>query len=131
LEGYHYLRKNKLVEVSVQQIIDCSSSESVMSKTGSGRWNEGCTGGYLENAFEFATEYEVFDELSYPYKGYDNQCKQTQTRPKSKIKLPAISTILPDKAHGIKKVLKRGPVAASISASSPIFKFHAMGIIDD
>lgn len=33
--------------------------------------------------------------------------------------------------YAIKKELVKGPVAASISASSPIFKFYAMGIIDD
>lgn len=43
-----------------------------MQKTGTNRWNEGCEGGYLENSFEFAEEYEVYDELSYPYQGYDN-----------------------------------------------------------
>ena len=62
LEGYQYLSKKKLLEVSVQQILDCSSNASLMSKTGTTRWNEGCAGGYFENAFEFATEYEVFDE---------------------------------------------------------------------
>jgi C1A family cysteine protease len=31
----------------------------------------------------------------------------------------------------VKKELIKGPVGASISASSPTFKFYAMGIIDD
>ena len=33
--------------------------------------------------------------------------------------------------HAVKMELTKGPVGASISASSPIFKFYAMGIIDD
>ena len=33
--------------------------------------------------------------------------------------------------YAVKKELVKGPVAASISASSPIFKFYAKGIIDD
>lgn len=106
-----------------------------MINTGTGRVNEGCSGGYLENAFEYASEWEVMDEDTYPYQGYDHQCKWTATkkdlRPKNKIKLAGAVTILPYKAHGIKKLLKRGPVAASVSASSPTFKFYAMGIIDD
>ena len=33
--------------------------------------------------------------------------------------------------YAIKVLLKSGPVAATISASSPIFKFYSKGIIDD
>lgn len=67
LEGYYLKTKGKLVPLSVQQISDCSSNESIMSKTGTGMWNYGCSGGYLENAFNYATEYEVYDEATYIY----------------------------------------------------------------
>ena len=43
-----------------------------MINTGTGRVNEGCSGGYLENAFEYASEWEVMDEDTYPYQGYDH-----------------------------------------------------------
>ena len=33
--------------------------------------NEGCAGGYMLPTLEYAFTYEVFDEESYPYVGYD------------------------------------------------------------
>jgi len=39
--------------------------------------------------------------------------------------------IPPNSAHNIKESLLKGPLIAELSASSPIFKFYRMGIIDD
>ena len=32
--------------------------------------NYGCGGGYLKETLEFASERDIFDEVSYPYVGY-------------------------------------------------------------
>ena len=52
-------------------------------------------------------------------------------RPKQRVRLPSYTRPRSFDPHAIKKELVRGPVAASISASSPVFKFYAFGIIDD
>ena len=85
----------------------------------------------LVNALNYAMEYDIFDEETYKYQGYDGQCKTIGLKPKSRARLPLFSRVQPNDPHAIKTLLTRGPVAASISASSPIFKFYAMGIIDD
>jgi hypothetical protein len=131
MEGFYLKSKGKLNPLSVQQISDCSSSESIMSKVGQGQWNYGCAGGYLANAFNFASEYDVIDEKSYPYKGMDQKCITSGIKPKEKVRLPGYSRPRAYDPHAIKKELVKGPVAASISASSPTFKFYAKGIIDD
>ena len=45
--------------------------------------------------------------------------------------IEAWSTVRPNDPYAIKKLLKRGPLAASISAGSKIFKLYSGGIIDD
>jgi hypothetical protein len=68
--------------MSVQQISDCSSNEAIMSKIGSGKWNYGCAGGFIANAFNYACEYEVYDEETYTYKGMDDKCITKGLTPK-------------------------------------------------
>lgn len=132
LEGYYLKTKGKLVPLSVQQISDCSSNESIMSLTGTGQWNYGCAGGFLENSFNYASEYEVYDEETYKYLGMDSQCNTKSLKPKARAKFTkGWARPRSFDPHAVKKELIKGPVAASISASSPIFKFYAMGIIDD
>ena len=97
----------------------------------SGGWNYGCRAGYIENAFIYASENDIYDEETYKYQGEDRECKTSGLRPKTKIKLPSFARPRSFDPHAVKKELVKGPVAASISASSPIFKFYAMGIIDD
>lgn len=132
LEGYLSIMKGRLVSLSVQQIMDCSSNESIMSKIGDGKsWNYGCAGGYLENALSYSLKYDVFDMKTYQYKGFDAQCKTEGLKPKQRVRLPGFVKPWAYDPTAIKKELKKGPVAASISGSSPIFKFYGLGIIDD
>lgn len=74
-------------------------------------------------------------EQAYPYSGeytYD-QCNQAlvNSQPDGSIKIPAFSIVNSNDPHAIKVLLKNGPVAASLCASSTIFQFYSEGIIDD
>jgi hypothetical protein len=94
--------------------------------------NHGCEGGTLLSAFTYATEYYVFLEQDYPYKGYDQKCIQDAIpTKKTKTKFQSFTTVNPYSPIEIIDLLRNGTVAASISATSPIFKFYAKGIIDD
>lgn len=66
LESHTFRKTGKLVDLSPQQILDCSK----------GYGNEGCGGGLMTDAYEYVKTQPGLDTWdSYPYEGKDGQCR--------------------------------------------------------
>lgn len=64
MESAYQISTGEPIVLSEQQIIDCSISYG----------NNGCSGGLVEYAYNYAKHHSVETEEEYPYKASNNNC---------------------------------------------------------
>jgi len=121
LEGQHYLKTNKSVSLSEQNLVDCSKKEG----------NMGCFGGLMDNAFKYIKINNGIDtEESYPYTARNGKCKFNPDN------VGATVTGFVDIKHGSEEALEKavatvGPISVGIDAHLPTFHFYKKGVYHD
>ncbi|VBB35465.1 unnamed protein product, partial [Acanthocheilonema viteae] len=68
LESYHKMKSRKLINLSPQNIVDCTT----------GYGNYGCDGGFMPLTFKYAMKYGIAKESNYPYVGVLQRCQWKQ-----------------------------------------------------
>ena len=117
IEGVNALRTGVLTEVSVQQLVDCVRPPKYES--------EGCRGGYVEEAMEWAIERGLVSHASYPITGDGDSRSCKNSKGLVHIELYALVTSEED----LQYALQYGPVVAGVQASSPSLQHYASGIV--
>lgn len=71
MEGINQIKTQKLVPLSVQELVDCDTAV-----------NRGCDGGFMNEAFQYMIQNEgITAESNYPYQGVDNgTCKANKSK---------------------------------------------------
>ena len=113
------IKTGKLIEMSEQDLVDCSRAEG----------NMGCNGGLMDQAFEYMEKQGIDSEKSYPYEGRDDRCRFSNstivTKVKSYADIPSA-----DEAALLDAVAHQGPVSVAVQATF-MMQFYHKGIFKD
>lgn len=118
LEGQHFRKSGKLVSLSEQNLIDCSTKYG----------NEGCNGGLMDNAFKYIQDNRGIDtEKTYPYEAQDDKCRY-KTMDKGADDKGYVDIPQGDEEKLKEALATIGPVAVAIDASHESFQFYSKGV---
>jgi cathepsin L len=120
LEGQWFRKTGKLISLSEQNLVDCSTTEG----------NEGCDGGWMDWAFTYIKKQGIESEKAYPYVAEDQDCAYD---PKKKV---ASDTGFVDIAAMNETALQTaiasvGPISVAIDASADSFQLYASGVYNE
>ncbi|KFO96671.1 Cathepsin S, partial [Calypte anna] len=121
LEAQVKLKTGKLVALSAQNLIDCSSTYG----------NQGCSGGFMTNAFQYIIDNQGIDsEESYPYTAQNGTCEYN---PSARAATCSRYVELPfaDEQALQEAVATVGPISVAIDATQPTFFLYRSGVYDD
>ncbi|KAB0798066.1 hypothetical protein PPYR_09059 [Photinus pyralis] len=119
LEGQHFRKTGQLLDLSVQNIIDCSTPYS----------NNGCVGGVMDKSYEYIKDNKgVATEAAYPFEGKDGlECRYTP----EKYGAHATGHVVIDEGdeNSLESAVAHlGPVSVAIDASPDSFQFYSSGV---
>ncbi|XP_054939673.1 procathepsin L-like, partial [Physeter macrocephalus] len=120
IEGAYCAKTGELLNLSQQQLIDCSRFLG----------NQGCNGGSMEDAFEYVIENRgICSAESYPYMMKDGICQASRCTPVASIvgyrNVPREN----EKSMMVALAL-RSPVSVAIQANQAAFQFYYDGVFD-
>jgi C1A family cysteine protease len=112
--------KNGLLKLSEQQLVDCA---------GGSYGNEGCNGGDMGAAFQYAQDYGMMNRTDYPYTAQDGNCAYNADKV-NKGKPSGNTQVTPNSALALKTAIADGPVSVAIEADTFVFQFYSGGILN-
>ncbi|XP_056331622.1 cathepsin S, ortholog 2, tandem duplicate 2 [Danio aesculapii] len=122
LEGQLMKTTGKLVDLSPQNLVDCSTSKYD---------NKGCNGGFMSRAFQYVIDNGGIDsESSYPYQGVQGPCRYNPSQRAANC--TSYNFVSQGNEQALKEALANiGPISVAIDATRPKFTFYRSGVYDD
>lgn len=120
VEGCHQISTGQMVELSEQNLLDCSSSYG----------NHGCNGGLMTSAFDYIIKNQGVDtEASYPYTARQGVCNFKKENVGATI--TGYHNVPQGDELALQKAVSLGPVSIGIDASRSSFQFYKSGVYYD
>lgn len=117
IEGANQISTGHLVELSEQQLVDCSGSYG----------NMGCNGGLMDNAFKYAEKAALCTEESYPYTAKQGpNCDAASCN--GTVKVAGYIDVPSGDEIALAVAVARGPVSVAIEADQSAFQFYKSGV---
>jgi C1A family cysteine protease len=120
VEGAHAIKTGKLVSLSEQQLVDCSTAQG----------NQGCNGGLMDQAFQYIiSNGGITTEAQYPYTATGpNTCNTNVT---VAAKISSFVDVTANSETALLAAVNIGPVSVAIEADQPCFQFYSSGVLSD
>lgn len=120
VEGQHFRKTGKLVSLSEQNLVDCSTKYG----------NHGCNGGLMDNAFEYIKKNGGIDtEESYPYEAKEGKCRFSSANVGATV---SGHVDVPEGESNLQEaVASVGPVSVAIDANHQSFQLYHSGVYDE
>ena len=104
MESAHYLATGELINLSESQFVDCDTL------TG----NEGCNGGDVQLAYQYAETNPIQLSETYPYVAKDETCKYDKTL--GKVSVTEWRNVKIESVTSLKASIAAGPTHVSVRA---------------
>jgi cathepsin L len=119
METAIYNATGTLTSLSEQQLVDCSDSYG----------NQGCDGGDMGQAMQYAIDTKYLDtEDAYPYNAWDGKCV---AKPSNTGRIYWYINITSGSDIGLENAANLGSVSVAIDASSDDFQFYGGGLYEE
>jgi len=118
LEGAHAVQNGQLLDLSEQQLVDCSKENE----------NAGCNGGLMADAFEHLKKIGSVLQKDYPYTARDGTCQETKKQ--GQVKVKSYKHIPSGDQNALAAAILTRPVSVAIEADKMVFQFYKGGILD-
>jgi len=121
MEGAWAIKHSKLVSLSEQNLIDCSTAYG----------NEGCNGGLMDQAFQYVIANKGIDsEESYPYSATGpNTCQYQSSN--SVATISSYHDVTSGSESALLNAVLVGPTSVAIDASQQSFQFYSGGVYNE
>ncbi|KAK9294682.1 hypothetical protein QLX08_010799 [Tetragonisca angustula] len=113
VEGQYAIKHNQLLSLSEQELVDCDTLD------------EGCNGGYMENAYKSIERLGGLElESDYPYDAKNEECHFLED--KAKVQIVSAVNITSDEKKMAQWLIKNGPISIGINANA--MQFYIGGV---
>jgi len=121
VEGAHFIKEHKLVSLSEQNLVDCSTAQG----------NMGCQGGLMDAAFKYIIANNGIDtEASYPYTATGpNACRYNPANVGARI--TGFTDVNSGDENALMNAVGNAPVSVAIDASHQSFQMYQSGIYNE
>lgn len=118
MEGAWKIKSGDLVDLSEQQLIDCSKTYG----------NLGCNGGLMDSAFEYAIDTGMCLYDDAPYTAETGRCADVSSC-KKEVFFDYCVDVTPANQQHLTEAVTAAPVSIAIEADTRTFQFYSSGVL--